>query len=169
MTKILAILGGIIGILSVLLFIFEPSLGWWEVTVQIIMITNSAYINPFGYTPDGTFLGPLFIFASVLFLVGAIFILVAAAINSKGFSILCALLMFGGLALYCYALIANEDFDAIITGLETLFGAEYTVLWGTADLGLLGIWTWRLGNGFIIAVAGAAIALVGAFLVKKRK
>jgi len=168
LSKVLAILGGIIGIIAVFLYFFEPSLGWWEVSVQIGTISNSAYISPFGYTSNDAFLGPLFLFAAVLFILGSVLIFVAAAKDSKGFSIICSLLMIGGLILYSYALWANEDFDAVLTGLETLLGSEFNILFGTADLTPFGIWTWRLGNGFIIACAGTAIALVGSFLLGRK-
>lgn len=168
MSKVLAILGGIIGIIAVFLFFFEQSLGWWEVSVQIGTISNSVYISPFGYTSDDVFLGPLFLFAAILFIVGSILIFVAAAKDSKGFSIICSLLMIGGLILFCYSLYANEDFDTILSGLETLLGSELNIFFGTVDLGMLGIWTWRLGNGFFIACAGTAIALVGSFLLGRK-
>lgn len=168
LSKVLAILGGIIGLIAVFLFFFEQSLGWWEVSVQIGTLSNSAYISPFGYTSDDAFLGPLFLFAAVLFILGSVLIFVAAAKDSKGFSIICSLLMIGGLILFCYSLYANEDFDALITGLETLLGSEFFVFFGTVDLGLFGIWTWRLGNGFFIACAGTVIALVGSFLLGRK-
>lgn len=166
LSKILAIIGGIIGILAAILTFIEPSLGWWEVT-YVGWGTNAGYLNPYGYNVVGDFAGELFLIAGLLFVASSVLVILAAAKGSKAGSLLCAFLMILGLALFCYALYVEEHFESILAGLEWLFGADYNVFFGTVDF--LGTWTWRLGNGFFIACAGAAIALVGSFLVGRKK
>ncbi|MBA7507408.1 hypothetical protein ES706_06127 [subsurface metagenome] len=167
LTKILAVIGGIIGILATVLTFIEPSLGWWEVNQQLI-VTNSAYLNPYGYNVNGDFAGELFLIGGLLFLASSILVILVAAKGSKGGSILFAFLMIVGLALFCYALYSEDHFESILSGLEWLFGADYNIFFGSVDLGIFGLYTWRLGNGFFVACAGAAISLVGAFLVKRK-
>ncbi len=166
LTKILAIIGGIIGIFAAILTFIEPSLGWWEVT-YVGIGTNEAYLNPYGYNVNGDFAGELFLIGALLFVASSVLVILAAAKGSKAGSLLFAFLMIVGLALFCYALYVEEHFESILAGLEFLFGGDYNVFFGTVDF--FGTWTWRLGNGFFIACAGAAIALVGSFLVGRKK
>ena len=48
MNKVVVIVGGVIGIFASLLWVFEPSLGWWEITVDAI-VSGAGYISPSGY------------------------------------------------------------------------------------------------------------------------
>lgn len=168
MNKVVVIVGGVIGIFASLLWVFEPSLGWWEVTVDAI-INGAGYISPFGYGSNTVnnnieFHGPLLLIGGILFLVSSVLAIISAVKEKKGIAILSALLMVGGLGLFCYGLVVIEDFENILSGLSFLTGAEYTVFFGRTDLGILGIWNWRLGNGFFIAIGAFVVTLIGALL-----
>jgi hypothetical protein len=165
MNKVVVIVGGVIGVFAAILWLFEPSLGWWEVTVDAI-IDGASYISPFGFSGDDNseFYGPLLLIGGIVFLISSILAIVSAIKEKKSYSILFGFLMVAGLGLFCYGLAVIEDFENILTGLSFLTGAEYTVFFGNANLGILGIWAWRLGNGFFIAIGAFIITLIGALL-----
>ena len=73
MNKIVIIIGSIIGIFAALLWVFEPSLGWWEVTVEdyLVIFDGAGYISPFGYgsntaNSDIVFHGPLLLIGGII-------------------------------------------------------------------------------------------------------
>ncbi|MFO8018642.1 MAG: hypothetical protein R6U96_08405 [Promethearchaeia archaeon] len=69
-----------------------------------------------------------------------------------------ALMMVGGLALFCIALTNNESLEWGIDFLNFITGSEdYNIFFGEGTM-----YTWRLGNGFFIGTAGAIIGLIGA-------
>jgi hypothetical protein len=169
MAKIIAIIGGIVGIAATILWLVAPSLGWWEIIFDPIIGNNvEYYLSPFGIFTYGdtteNWLG-LFLVGGLIFLVGSILILVGAAKESTGIAVLSAIVMIAGIGLFCYALYSYEDLQDILEFME-FWGGEYTVFFGTYNF--FGTWNWRLGNGFFIAVAGAIIGLIGSFMVKGR-
>ncbi len=170
--KVLAMLGGIIGIIAVLAAFIDPSLGWWESHYDSIFPTldGSYYINAFGnmrntWNADVLVLGGLFLVGAVIFLVSSLLVIICAIKESKGGAILCSLLMIGGLVIFCYALTSNPDLINSIDFLEFISGENQNVFYGS--ISLFGTWTWRLGNGFFIGAVGSAIALIGSFLIEK--
>ena len=171
MNKIVVIIGGIIGIFAAILWLFEPSLGWWEVTVEdyLVVFDGAGYISPFGFSSNTgnsntEFYGPLLVIGGILFLLSSLLAIVSAVKEKKSYSILFAFLMVAGLGLFCYGLAVIEDFENILEGLNFLTGTNYTVFFGSENLGALGVWTWRLGNGFFIAIGAFIITLIGALL-----
>jgi hypothetical protein len=166
--KVVVIVGAIIGIFASLLWVFEPSLGWWEVTVDAI-VDGAGYISPFGYgsntaNSDIVFHGPLLLIGGILFLVASLLAIIFAIKEKSSLAIMSAFLMAGGLGLFCYGLAVIEDFEDILAGLSFLTGAEYTVFFGSENLGILGFWAWRLGNGFFIAIGAFVVTLIGTLL-----
>lgn len=172
MGKIVAILGGLVGLLASILFLFEGSLGWWEV-VYTPIFGNAVRgdLSPFGTyqlgTGDVEMWGGLFLFSGIIFVLASVLLIVASAKESKGGAILCAILMIVGLGLFIYALGSDEGLLQIKDFLDWIGGSEYNVYFGSVDFGFLGAWAWRFGNGFFIAIAGAVIGLIGAFYIKK--
>lgn len=173
MNKIVVIVGGIIGIFAALLWVFEPSLGWWEVTVEdyLAIFDGAGYISPFGYgsntaNSDIVFHGPLLLIGGIIFLTSSVLAIIFAIKEKRGLAIMSAFLMAGGLGLFCYGLTVIQDFEDILEGLNFLTGVEYTVFFGSENLGALGFWAWRLGNGFFIAIGALVLTLIGA-LIKK--
>ncbi len=174
MSKVIAIIGGVVGIVAAILGFLAPELGWWQVTAEnyLIIFDGSGYINAFGMTSNTVneeveLLGNMFLIGGIVFIVGALLAMVGAAKESTGLAVLGSIIMIAGIGLWVYDLMTNEDFENIIDGLDFITGDEYTVLFGAIDLGILGAWNWGLGVGFYIAVAGAVVCLIGSFMVKR--
>ncbi len=169
--KLPAFIGAIIGLAGVLLGLVEPSLGWWQVNFVLGPINEYLYINAFGYSSN-TFnnstelVSNLLLIGGLLYLAGTLLLLITTAANKKSGAILFAILMIIGLIIYCYGLYANEDYGNILSGLEFLSGNKYNIFFG--EYHFFGTWTWRLGNGFFISIAGAVIGLIGAAMIDKR-
>ncbi len=173
MNKIVVIIGGLIGIFAAILWLFEPSLGWWEVTVEnyLGIFNGAGYISPFGFSSNTgnsniEFYGPLLIIGGIIFLLSSLCAVISAIKEKRSYSILFDLLMIGGLGLFCYGLAVIEDFENILEGLNFLTGTNYTVFFGSENLGALGVWAWRLGNGFFIAIGAFIVTLIGSLLKK---
>ncbi len=170
--KILAILGGLIGLLIVILAFIVPALGWWEVSFDpFIGSIRHSYIDPIGIARNTAndnfdYMGTYFTVAGVVFLAGCVWVLVGAIKESKVFTLLCAILMIAGLSIFCVALAMNEDFENIISGLDFLYGGEHNVFFGSVSF-LGNEWIWRLGNGWFICLIAAILAFIGAFYVDK--
>ncbi|MFW9902099.1 MAG: hypothetical protein ACFFDY_12600 [Candidatus Thorarchaeota archaeon] len=168
MNKVVVIVGGIIGIFAALLWVFEPSLGWWEVSVDAI-VDGAGYITPFGYGSNTInsnieFHGPLLLIGGILFISSSLLAIIFAIKEKGGLAIMSAFIMAGGLGLFCYGLVVIEDFENILSGLSFLTGADYIVFFGSENLGILGFWAWRLGNGFFIAIGAFVVTLIGALI-----
>lgn len=169
--KLPALIGGIIGLVAVLLGLVEPSLGWWQIHFEFGPINMSSYINAFGYSTntvnnDLELISNILLLSGLTYLAGTLLILLTAAKNMKSGAILFSFVMIIGIILFCYGLYANENFADILSGIEFLSGDEHNVFFGTFKF--LGTWTWRLGNGFFVGVAGAVISLVGAYMMDKK-
>jgi choline-glycine betaine transporter len=161
-TKILAMLAGIIGIFAVFSFFIEESLGaWWQVEIDYVIGKTTNYYNAFGMSSgedSELALEMLGLVAGIIYVLGSVFIIYAASKETKGIGILSALMMVGGLALFCYALANNETLEGITDFLNFISGSdEYNVFFGEWT-----IYSWRLGNGFFIGTVGAIIGLIGA-------
>ncbi|MFO8017203.1 MAG: hypothetical protein R6U96_01085 [Promethearchaeia archaeon] len=159
-TKIIAIVAGLIGIFAVLSFFIEESLGaWWQ--VENDLFNTTFYLNAFGMSSgeeSELALETLGLVAGIIYLLGSVLIIYAASQETKGVGILSALMMVGGLALFCIALTNNESLEWGIDFLNFITGSEeYNIFFGEATM-----YTWRLGNGFFIGTAGAIIGLIGA-------
>ena len=171
--KILAIIGGLVGVVAVLLSLLVADLAWWQAHVENYLgfIDGTAYINAFAVTSntgnsETEFLqeGIMILIGSLIFLATSILIIFTAVKEEKTYSILCSIGMIAGLFLFCYGLSLVTDLENIMEGLSGIFGESYTIFWGAVDLGVLGSWSWRLGNGFFIGAVAAGIALIGALI-----
>lgn len=94
-----------------------------------------------------------------MFLIASLLIIAAAVKENRNIAILSFFLMIGGLALFCYGLTIIEDYESLLSGLSFITGNEYNVFFGEFSA-----WTWRLGNGFFIAIGAIAVTLVGIIL-----
>lgn len=162
--KILAILGGLIGFLSVFIYFADPTLGaWW----QLEGVIYKHYISALGTAEVDDFtmhLGVLGFIAGVLFILGSLLIFVAAGKESKGIASLSFILMIGAFILYGYSLTEAESLQ-ILSGTIDIINSisqsnEYNMFFGE-----LGFWSWRLGNGFFIAIGAAVLTLIAAMKI----
>ena len=167
--KALLIFAGILAILSVLLYFFDEALGaWWQVSADFAgtLFDGSEYTNAFGYVENASnemvsVIGPIGILVGVLVLVGGVLMFYSVAKESKGLSFLGWLLVLGGIALFLYGLNNVEDYENILGGLNFITGDEYSVYFGTIDLGIFGVWTWGLTIGAYIAIAAVVLGVIG--------
>jgi len=166
--KALLIFGGILAILSVLLYFFDESLGaWWQVSVENFLGTFPEYTNAFGYYENASnemisVIGNIGILVGVLVLVGAVLMFYSVAKESKGLSLLGWLLVLGGIALFLYGLNNVENYNNILAGLNFITGDEFNVYFGNWNGGvILGNWTWGLSIGAYIAIAAVVLGVIG--------
>ena len=168
--KFFIIIGVILAYFSVFSYFLLDSLGaWWLLEVDPVLgTTQTNFLNAFGfYGKTGEelelVLGALGTFGIVLFLVGPLFSILSISKESKLLAYLGFFLMISSLAIFLYGLANVQDFKSILENISLITGDEYTIYFGTANLGLLGIWTWMLGVGFYIAAVGTILTLIGAF------
>lgn len=170
--KILIVIGGILGIMSILLYFISPSLGsWWTVVLDpIIGNDQHSYLNVFGqfqdqesFNPDDLLLGFMGILVAILVILGSILGFITLGNQSKAIGILGALLIIGGIVVFLIGLNNVEAFQDIISGLEFLSGDEYTVFFGSASF--VNTWTWYLSVGFFLAAFAGILILIGTFML----
>ncbi|MFX0072270.1 MAG: hypothetical protein ACFFAO_14385 [Candidatus Hermodarchaeota archaeon] len=156
--KIVVILGGLMGLFSVLSYYLSESLGaWWQVTFEIWSFERTYTINAFGYSDDHQILGNIGLVAGVVFLLGSIIAILSGAMENKSFGLIGAIMMIAGIGLFLYALSEWEDFGRFLNFLEFLSGDEYSIYYGTH-----GSLTWGLAVGFYIGAIATIIVLIGA-------
>ena len=167
--KFFLVIGVILAYFSVFSYLLLDSIGaWWFLEVDPVLgTTHTDFLNAFGfYGKTGEelelVLGALGIFGIVLFLVGPLFSILSILKESKIFAYLGFFLMISALAIFLYGLVNVQDFKTTLENMTFITGDEYIIYFGTADLGLLGIWTWMLGAGFYIAAIGTIVTLIGA-------
>jgi len=171
--KFFIVIGGILAYFSVFSYFLLNSLGaWWLLEIDPVLGTTQTYfLNAFGfYGITGEelelVLGALGIFGIVLFLVGPILSILSISKESKILAYLGFFFMISALAIFLYGLANYQDLNSILENISLITGDETIVYFGTANLGLLGIWTWMLGVGFYIAAVGTIVTLIGAITLK---
>jgi hypothetical protein len=169
--KIFIIIGAILAYFSVFSYFLLDSLGaWWLVEVDPVLgTTQTSYLNAFGYVGETggdlqQILGLLGIFGAIIFLIGPLLGILSK--DRKTIAYLGFFCMTGAISIFLYGLANVQDYESILENLSFITGDEYLVFFGTVDLGLLGIWTWMLGIGFYIALAGTITILIGAIKLK---
>ncbi len=171
--KIIALIGGLIGLAAVLASLLVNELGWWQIFGDNIPFfgDQTGFISSFGMTSntfnsESEFIeeGALLVVGAVIVLISSILIILTAIKEEKMYSILCAIGIFVGLFVYCYGLTVIQDLDDMFSLASNWFSGTGTMFFGTATVLGADI-TWRLGNGFIIGVVGGIIAFVGAAIM----
>ena len=167
--KFFLIIGVILAYFSVFSYFLLDSIGaWWLREIDPILgTTQTSYLNAFGYfgvtgeelTQD---LGPLGIFGVIIFLIGPLLSILSISKGTKIYAYLGFFLMLSALVIFLYGLVNVPDYQSMLENISFIKGEEYIIYFGTADLVLLGIWTWMLGAGFYIATAGTIVTLIGA-------
>ena len=161
--KIVAIVGAVVGILSVLIGLILPELfSWYRLSVP----GGGLYLTGFGTDIFDPSPGPdlemamLVLVGGILVIVGAVACLASAFVENKMIGILGGLLMIvGPLLLIVDVMLGMSEFMEYMelsgdSGIELLFGSA-----GGANYG---IWI-----GFFMAIGGGVIGLIGGALVEK--
>ena len=165
--KFFLILGGILGLFSVLAYFLMDSIGaWWQVDSVLGPLTSNYYINAFGMASEDSslVLEYLGIFSGIIFIIASILAFPGASKESKGLSFMSLILMIGALYLFCFALSNVQNYTAILDLLNFISSnTQYNVYFGSYTL--IATWTWRLGNGFFIACGAGICTLIGAIKI----
>ena len=157
--KVLAIIGGILGILSVLLYYILPEIFClWRVDAGTTM---KVFIGGFGAN-SGEILGVEFgieysediilMIVSVLIIGGSVLTFIAGLTGSKAVGILGGIILLAGPALLLFEIItkigAFEDLAFMMGDVNLLFGSQAGGEWG--------IWI-----GFFLAIGGGILGIIG--------
>jgi len=170
--KIIAIVGAVIGILSVLLSIFLPDLmGWYRLSMSTVLppMDVEIFLTGFGAMesdlPVSNEIATLVMFGGILIIVGAIACVAGAFRETKKVALLGGLLMvIGPLLLLVELLMVTSDFAEAIDLLVdftngNIFFDSYSDISGSA--------TWGLYTGFFVAIGGGVVGLIGGALVER--
>lgn len=156
--KILAIIGAILGILSVALFHLLPELFcFWRIDGGQAF---SIYLGGFGFS-SGWFMGIqippeyaediMLLIISVLIIAGSVIVLIGGLVENKAVGILGGIIILAGPILLILALILEmgnfENFATLLGG-SLLFGSMPGVSWG--------LWI-----GSFLALGGGVLGLIG--------
>lgn len=166
-------IGGFFGIICVLIADLLPLLGWWELTY------HSSYdvyvsIDALGFAYNSAsveiiYLNFFFTLSGIVFLIGSVLIIISSLKKYKKTPLLSTIMMLSGLIIFYAALFSYQSYQSIQTGLSFLNGADYNKLLGSIDLDFFGFYSWRIGNGYIIAMGAVVISLVSSiFIIKER-
>ncbi|MFW9895163.1 MAG: hypothetical protein ACFFD7_05095 [Candidatus Thorarchaeota archaeon] len=182
--RILMFIAVIISILSILLSFVLPELaGWYQYTSYNVWDWNPQYYyltglgtyickNSIGCTNNIALIG---LFGGILVLVGSAVNLVAIVRNSKIFTIIGGIIIFIGPFLLIIEILTGINY------LNELLSQYHALLYDTKvnwfygrNINATGEWTyfsWKLGNGFFIALVGGTLGLISSVLtiiLKKR-
>lgn len=168
--KILAIIGAILGLVSVALSLVLPELlGWYRVEVSAMGTTVGMYITGIGTAEMGAGLGGIQgiaifeLIGGILVILGALLCIIGGAKGSKGAGIIGGIMMIlGPLMLVLDLVIGMGDFTEL---LELGFGlTDVTPFFGSEDILFMGVpmsLSWGLWIGFFMAIAGGVLGLIG--------
>ncbi len=159
--KVLAIIGGVVGALSVLLYYIMPELfSLWKLDVGLNL---TIYIGGFGAW-SGEFItipfGPeysgdvILMLVSVLILGGSVLTFIAGLAGSKAIGILGGIILLAGPILLLVSLVAQMGF----------FGQTIIPLLGNENLlfgSVLGVAEWGINIGFYLAIGGGLLGIIG--------
>ena len=180
--KSLQIIGGILGIISVLISLIGGIIGsWWQFRIKLgesltEIYDLELYFNVFGIGnfSEGTAvnLGLLGILAGCLFLISTILILISCIKEFEKSSAICSVLMLGAIILFLFALFIWDISEAFIyentarstnEGYNLYFESFFDYFFYNPDH----YYSWRLGNGFFLGLIGTIFTLFGSRKIYK--
>jgi hypothetical protein len=159
--KVFAIIGGVLGILSVVLYYIAPELlSLWRIDAGVVM---SVYIGgfgtwsgifvtiPFGFEYSGDI---LLMIVSLLIIGGSVLTFIAGLKGSKTVGILGGLILLAGPILLLVELITKSG----------VFGETIIPLLGDTNLlfgSIPGVADWGMGIGSFLAIGGGILGIIG--------
>jgi hypothetical protein len=159
--KVLAIIGGILGALSVLLYYLMPEIfSLWRLdagaTVKVFIGGFGAWSGEFISIPFGPeYSGDIILMiVSVLIIGGSVLTFIAGITESKTVGILGAIILLAGPTLLLIALVAKlgalgDVIAPIIGDVNLLFGS------------IPGVAEWGIGIGSFLAIGGGILGIIG--------
>lgn len=159
--KVLLLLGGLLGIFSIIAYFIDESFGgWWQASWGSLR----AYMSPFGLYSDSadlsdSVLGIYGIAGPIIFIIGAILVFIPLFKESRAYGFLGSFLMIGGVVLFLIGLSSVENYEDLLAVLSFLTGSEYNVFFGSE-----GNISWGLNIGFFMAVIAVVLVLIGSIV-----
>ena len=160
--KVLAIIGGVLGVLSVVLYYIAPEiLNLWRLDVPILPVR--VYFGGFGAWSGDDFGVPfapqysgdiILMIVSVLIIGGGVITFIAGVAGSKVVGILGGIILLAGPTLLLVELIAKlgifgSTIGPLVGDVSLLFGS----IPGSAD--------WGIGIGSYLAIGGGILGIIG--------
>ena len=160
--RYIAVLGGLLGIVAVLISLIPSDVSWWSVRDTIF--NQSTVLNAFGIftLSNGNVVLPpdyLILIAGLSFLIGSLLITFSAIQKKKAIAILSGLIMVVGLIVFCVALNAKTNWEEVNILLIWL-NSQSNLLFGEYF-----VFQWGLGIGFYLAIVGTVIGIIGALVM----
>lgn len=169
--RILAIIGGILGILSVVLFFILPEFFcFWRIEISGGGMDITTYLGGIGFG-SGSILGIPFgpelvddiilLLVGVLTIAGGVIALIGGAADKKTVGILGGIILLAGPILLIVSILgelgAIGDLAAILPPGETAFFGSISSMGVTA--------TWGIWIGFFMAIAGGVVGVIGGAII----
>jgi len=167
--KGIAIVGAVIGLMSVLLSFIAPQIfSWYRIEISSMGITGKIYITGIGTVvsvPAGAPIGGFAIFeliGGILLIIGAIVCIIGAVKELKAAGIVGGILiLLGPLLLIMDLLLGLGEFTEVLAFLGG--PADVNALWGSITI--VGppdfLVSWGIWIGSFLALAGGVLGLIG--------
>ena len=166
-SKVIALIGAILGVLSVVLsFVLPEWFGWYRYVAISTGPGPSWFLTGFGTgilapppVPD-TGIAIWVLIGGIVLIIGAFLLTIGAFKESKTLGVIGGLLMLvGPLLLIVEVLIGTGDFIEFVG----LFNGEsgFALLWGSRTPNPLVTIFWGVWIGFFLAIAGGFLGLIG--------
>lgn len=173
--KLLALLGGLLAILTIALFYVMPTVfAWWGVSVTTSGTVVSSFsvggfssisASALGTTSTGFTTADIYlILEGVLIIVGAIMAILGALKESKGIGMLGGILILVGPILLIYALVSGLGVFEIYQSTYTLAGMTGTLIMGSFDFGVTSFNYGLQIGGYLLIISGV-IGLIGGLTI----
>ena len=160
--SLLAMIGGLIAIVGVVLSIFIKEFGWWNfLTVVNNEVTNNEYLSAFFGDGDPYFADTFtLLLPGIVAGVGAILCLT----GNKFLSFAGSILVIVGIVLF-FVFLGDSDAASLASFLDTnIYWDSFGVTIGDSFSGV----RWRLGIGLFVTAGGGILSLVGSITSTKK-
>ena len=164
--RIIAIIGGLLGIISMILFYFMPEIfNLWRFvdvgsTVYVYIGGFGSWSRDIGFNFGIRFSDDIFLLiVSLLIVVGSVLVIIAGVKGSKIFGILGGVILLGGPALFMVEIIAQIGVIGDFLELVPLLGS-FNLFFGDVAGAQWGIWIssfLTIGGGILGIIGGATI------------
>ncbi len=160
--SLLAMIGGFIAVLGVVLSIFIKEIGWWNfLTVVNNEVTNNSYLSAFFGDGDPYFANTFtLLLPGIIAGVGGLLCIT----GNKFLSLIGSVLVIVGIVLF-FVFLGDSDAAVLADYLDTnIFWDSFGVTIGDSFTGV----RWRMGIGIFVTTGGGILSLVGAITTSKK-
>ena len=147
------LLGGILGLFSILLYYIYPPLGsWWYLTWEIFKGQFDIYINAFGYNGDKQILESNSIYVGFLIIIGSILAIIGGIKKSMILSFISSIIMLIGIGIFFNIVLNSNELNHLAQKYDISSIKGTKVLYG-----YLNHHYWGLGLGFYLGLIAALL------------